>query len=301
MLMQPTKTRTLLSSTRPPFLVLTPACVLLGIATAYFAGSALNIIDICLLLIGALSAHISVNSLNEYHDFISGLDAKTVRTPFSGGSGALVTQPSAATAVRTLGYFFLAITMSTGLYFAYQHGSMILPFGLLGIVIILTYTPVLNHYPVLCLLAPGIGFGPLMVGGTHVILSGNYNETAILASLVPMFLVSNLLLLNQYPDIEADKSVGRKHFPIAYGVKRSTQMYGLFVLLAAATLIAGVLIQALPVFSLVALLPLIPAAVAYIGARNHADNIEALTPFLAMNVIAAIVTPIILSLALIFS
>ena len=301
MLMQPTKTRTLLSSTRPSFLVLTPACVLLGIATAYSGGSALNIIDICLLLLGALSAHISVNSLNEYHDFITGLDAKTMRTPFSGGSGALVTHPAAATAVRTLGYFFLATTISIGLYFAYQHGSMILPFGLLGIVIILAYTPVLNRFPVLCLLAPGIGFGPLMVGGTHVILSGNFNETAILASMVPMFLVSNLLLLNQYPDIEADKSVGRYHFPIAYGVKRSTQVYGLFVLLAASTLIAGVLISALPLLSLAALLPLIPAVVAYFGARKHTDNIKALTPFLALNVIAAIITPVILSLALFFS
>ena len=299
--MQATKTRTLLNSTRPSFLVLAPACVLLGIATAYFGGSELNTIDICLVLIGALSAHISVNSLNEYHDFVSGLDEKTLRTPFSGGSGALVAHPDAATAVRTLGYLFLAITISTGLYFAYQHGSMILPFGLLGVVIILAYTPVLNRYPVLCLLAPGIGFGPLMVGGTHVVLSGNYNETAILASLVPMFLVSNLLLLNQYPDIEADKSVGRFHFPIAYGVKHSTQMYGLFVLLAAFTLIAGVLIKSLPILSLAALLPLIPAAAAYIGARKHANNIKALTPFLAMNVIAAIVTPIILSLALFFS
>ena len=301
MLMQPTKARTLLSSTRPSFLVLTPACVLLGIATAYSSGSALNLVDICLLLIGALSAHISVNSLNEYHDFISGLDAKTMRTPFSGGSGALVAHPAAAAAVRALGYFFLATTILIGLYFAYQHGSLILPFGLLGVVIILAYTPVLNRYPVLCLLAPGIGFGPLMVGGTHVILSGNYNETAMLASMVPMFLVSNLLLLNQYPDIEADKSVGRYHFPIAYGIERSTQMYGLFVLLAAATLIAGVLSSTLPALSLVALLPLIPAAAAYSGARKHADNIKALTPFLGMNVIAAIVTPVILSLALIYS
>ena len=299
--MQTTKARTLLNSTRPTFLVLTPACVLLGIATAYYTNSALNTIDIMLLLVGALAAHISVNTLNEYHDFISGLDAKTVRTPFSGGSGALIEQPAAATGVRALGYIFLGITIAIGLYFIYQHGTMILPFGLLGILIILTYTPVLNRYPLLCLLAPGIGFGPLMVGGSHVILSGSYNMTAIVASLIPMFLVSNLLLLNQYPDIDADKSVGRYHFPIAYGVKRSTLVYGLFVLFAFALTVFGVLSDALPVTALAALLPMLAAIAAYTGARKYADNIKALTPFMAMNVIAAVITPVILAIALIFS
>jgi len=42
-----------------------------------------------LALLGAFLAHVSVNTLNEYYDFKSGLDLETIRTPFSGGSGAL--------------------------------------------------------------------------------------------------------------------------------------------------------------------------------------------------------------------
>ncbi len=41
-----------------------------------------------LALLGAFLAHISVNTLNEYFDFKSGLDLETIKTPFSGGSGA---------------------------------------------------------------------------------------------------------------------------------------------------------------------------------------------------------------------
>lgn len=67
---------------RPNFLILTPACVFLGIATAFWSGATLNALYIVLILAGALMAHISVNALNEYHDFKSGLDLVTEATPF---------------------------------------------------------------------------------------------------------------------------------------------------------------------------------------------------------------------------
>ncbi len=46
-----------------------------------------------LVLLGALAAHGAVNALNEYADYRSGLDLRTARTPFSGGSGTLVDHP----------------------------------------------------------------------------------------------------------------------------------------------------------------------------------------------------------------
>ena len=38
-----------------------------------------------LAFIGLLLAHISVNTLNDYFDYRSGIDLETRRTPFSGG------------------------------------------------------------------------------------------------------------------------------------------------------------------------------------------------------------------------
>ncbi|HYR02266.1 MAG TPA: prenyltransferase, partial [Syntrophobacteria bacterium] len=58
---------------RIPFLILNPACVMLGAATAVRSGSALNPWYLVLAFVGAVSAHISVNALNEYHDYRSGL------------------------------------------------------------------------------------------------------------------------------------------------------------------------------------------------------------------------------------
>jgi len=79
----------LIGPMRPNFLVLTPACVLLGIATAFWSGASLDPVIIILILAGALLAHTSVNALNEYHDFKSGLDLVTEATPFSGGTKTL--------------------------------------------------------------------------------------------------------------------------------------------------------------------------------------------------------------------
>ena len=80
--------RVLLQSMRGPFLVLTPVCVLLGVGTVVANKAPVDWSLLFLCLLGALLAHISVNALNEYADFRSGLDLATLRTPFSGGSGA---------------------------------------------------------------------------------------------------------------------------------------------------------------------------------------------------------------------
>ena len=59
-----------------------------------------------LIVIGAVSAHISVNMLNEYFDFKSGLDLKTEITAFSGGSGALPDNPEMAGTILIIGLVF---------------------------------------------------------------------------------------------------------------------------------------------------------------------------------------------------
>lgn len=81
---------------RLPFVILTPACVLVGLGTAVWLTGEVNPIYFTLALIGAIAAHISVNAFNEYFDFKSGLDHRTHRTPFSGGSGTLPERPELA-------------------------------------------------------------------------------------------------------------------------------------------------------------------------------------------------------------
>jgi 1,4-dihydroxy-2-naphthoate octaprenyltransferase len=288
----------ILGTMRIPFLILTPACVSVGVGTAYWQSHKLNWLNILLVLIGALSAHISVNVFNEYFDFKSGLDTKTSRTPFSGGSGALPANPKIERASFLLAWITFAITAFIGVYFVWLQGWQLFPIGILGLLLLVTYTIWWVNHPLLCLLAPGLGFGVLMVMGTHFALTGTYSWTSFIAALVPTFLVSDLLLLNQFPDVEPDQSVGRRHFPITIGRKESSILYGILLALAYLSIIIGVLFSLLPVFSVIALLPTILAWRVYKGAKQNAENVPALIKPMSMNVILTLSTPVLLAIGL---
>jgi len=292
------KAKYLVGTMRLPFIILTPACVSVGIGTAFWQTRHLNALQVILILAGAVAAHLTVNIFNEYLDFKTGLDAKTQRTPFSGGSGTLQSSPELAKATLALGSLNFLIVAAVGIYFTWLRGWQLLPLGILGLFLLVAYTPWLTRNPITSLIAPGLGFGVLMVMGTHFALTGTYTWTAFIASLVPTCLVSNLLLLNQFPDVEADRSIGRKHYPILIGNKASSAIYGTLLLLTYLSVIAGILLRLLPLLSGLALLTTFLAWRAYQGSRQHNENIPALIPSMGTNVIINLVTPVLLAVGL---
>ncbi len=293
-----TKIRDLLGPMRLPFLILAPACAVLGVATAVWRSAELHPLHVALVFLGAIIAHVSVNALNEYFDYRSGLDARTERTPFSGGSGALPANPSLAGHALWTGLVALAITALIGLFFLSRQGLALLPLGLLGLLVIFSYTPCLAHNPFFCLIAPGLGFGTLMVMGGDLVLAGDYSWTAFFASLVPFFLVNNLLLLNQIPDLEADRSIGRRNIPIVWGKKRAALVYDVFLFLTHLSIVLGVVLKQLPTSALIGLLALFLAVPLGIGAYRYAEDRERLMPYLGMNVMVNILTPVLVAIGL---
>jgi 1,4-dihydroxy-2-naphthoate octaprenyltransferase len=283
---------------RVPFLILTPACVLLGVGTATWSSGEVSTLYLLLAFIGAISAHISVNALNEYFDFRSGLDLMTERTPFSGGSGTLPGRPEMARSALNIGLIAISITGLIGLYFLYVRGLYLLPVGILGLIIVSTYTIWITRYPILCLIAPGLGFGPLMVMGTHFVLTGEYSWTGFITSLVPFFLVSDLLLLNQFPDVEADQGVGRRHLPIVVGKQTSSILYGAFLLSAYLSIVFGVCLEYLPKFTLLGLATIVIAMPTFVGVFRYAEDIKRLMPYMGLNVIINIATPLLVATGL---
>lgn len=285
---------------RLPFLALTPVCILLGYETAVLASEQINHFHFILVLSAAISAHISVNTFNEYLDYQSGLDFKTTRTAFSGGSGSLVHKPELAPYTLIIAWLTFAITCLIGIYFIYLLGPAILPIGLAGLFVILAYTNWLTRHPIFCLITPGLAFGPLMVVGTHLILTGEYSFMAFVVSLIPFFLVNNLLLLNQYPDIEADRSIGRKTLPIAFGKNISNHVYTLFLFLTYSALSLSVYFGQLSTGSLLGLLSVMIAVPTLVGVYRLSGDIKGLTPYLGLNVGITILTPALISMGLHF-
>ncbi len=291
--------KTIFNTFRPNFLILTPICVFLGLSISLTTEPQINWFNFSLIILGATLAHISVNTLNEYCDFKSGLDLQTIKTPFSGGSGALPENPSAANAVLMISLISIILTIFIGIYFIFEIGLQLLPIGLAGIVLIVTYTQWINRFPILCLVSPGLGFGFLMVVGTYLILTGSFSGLSWLVPLVPFFLINNLLLLNQYPDIQADKTVGRNTFPIAFGVKNSNRVYFLFSMITCSLITLAILNENIPMLSFIAILPALLSLFSFSGALKYKSDIAKYPKYLKANVAASLLTPLLLGIAII--
>jgi 1,4-dihydroxy-2-naphthoate octaprenyltransferase len=131
-----------------------------------------------------------------------------------------------------------------------------------------------------------------------VVLAHEFSQTIWLVSLIPFFLINNLLLLNQYPDIKADTSVGRKTFPIAFGINMSNIVYLVSMLAAFLLIVLLIMTEKLPSLSYIALLPLVLSVYSFIGAVKFKSAIGEHPKHLAANVMAAIFTPLLLAISI---
>ncbi len=295
--------KTWLMEIRAPFLLVTLISVLIGVSVAVYEphSHAINILYLALAFVGALLSHIAVNVFNEYFDYKSGVDFKTMKTPFSGGSGVLPAGLLNPRSVYILGAACIAGIIAIGGYFIYAQGPLIIPIGVVGIFTVYFYTTHITKSPLLCAIAPGLGFGPLMVLGTYFALTGTYSLAAGLASLVPGFLVSNLLLLNQFPDVEADASVSRRHYPITIGREKSSLIYIAFVLAAYLALIISALVGVLPYLALLGVVTLPFGFLVVMGVRKYHDQIERLIPVMGRNVLLTLFLPMLMAIGIIVS
>lgn len=284
---------------RAPFLLLVPAVLAPAFALSYRHSGQINGMDALLVTIAALGAHIGVNALNEYQDFTSGLDATTPRTPFSGGSGTLILHPEAAQLTLWVTILSLLITAAIGLYFAPRFGWELITLGLLGMAIIVSYTRCINRFPLLCLLAPGAGFGLLMVNLSTLVLSGEISEASIWVSITVTLLVSNLLLVNQLPDIDADRASGRNHLAIAWGARTAIRVSPILLAGCYVALLLGWMLNQLPAGALFGCLTAPLAIAVAIGvSRFDPQQPELLIPAMGKNVVVTLTTPFLAGIGL---
>jgi 1,4-dihydroxy-2-naphthoate octaprenyltransferase len=133
------------------------------------------------------------------------------------------------------------------------------------------------------------------------VLTGRYSWSAAVASLVPFFLVNNLLLLNQYPDLDADQSVGRRRLPITLGKPACNRIIGAFVSLAFLVILFGVALGQLPVTSLIAMTALVLAVPMVMGVYRSAEQTAKLLPYMGLNVIVNLMIPVLIAAGLLIS
>jgi 1,4-dihydroxy-2-naphthoate polyprenyltransferase len=307
----PSKLIVWLKQTRANFLLLAVFLNAIGIGLAYKylpAGAHLQIIDIVLIILGTIAAHVSVNLFNEYSDYRTGIDFNTNRTPFNGGSGMMVQGFTRPLVVLGAAIGTLLFALSIGIYYSFtSHWSLFLIIGI-GALSIVSYTDVLAKY-LLGELFAGISLGSLVVIGTYVALTGSYSTSieqvvpleVWLISIPPGILTALILFLNEFPDLEADKQGGRNHLLIRFGRTISAYIY------AAGAVLTYLIILLLPLLGIsswwiyIALLPL-PLVFKNIRTTLKYNNDTAkLIPALGGNVITALVTDLLLAGSLVLA
>ncbi len=277
--------------TRPQFLLLSVVLSFLGISIAWYGGY-FHLGYALLTFLGLLLCHISVNVLNDYFDYKSGIDLATRRTPFSGGSGILPASLLKPRQVLWFGLISLMLAVPIGVYFVLARGWGLLPLLILGALCTVIYTPLLTKvgFPEW---APGAGMGTLPVLGAYFIQTTVYTFPAVIAAIPSGLLVFNLLLLNEFPDVEADKKAGRKTTPILIGKTRAWIVYSALTVAVYLWIIGWVIAGIMPAFSLLALLTLPLAIKAIRGSRKHED-MNRLVPAMANNVQVVLLTQFLL-------
>ncbi len=247
--------KSLLGISRGPFLVLPVTLVAAGgAAAAYGREGAFLWSRTLMALVGLVAAHVAVNALNEASDMRTGIDLDTTRTPFSGGSGTL---PGGALSIRiayAFGIAALAVAIAVGVFFLFKVGWVLLPLILFGTLSILTYTRVLTRVGLGELVA-GMGLGGLPVIGVCLVQDGRLTAAAIAAAVPATLMTFNLLLLNEFPDVEADRGGGRRNLVLLLGRVRAARVYVLAAVATPATVIVAVVLGALPPLTLLAGLP----------------------------------------------
>ncbi len=296
------------AQTRANFLFLAVFLVAIGLAYAakYDSASTFNWLHAILILVGTITAHISVNLFNEYSDYHTRIDFNTERTPFSGGSGMMPSGKTKPLQVKIAAYATLLFSAAIGIYFSIVSHYSIIIIALIGAFAIVYYTPLLAKM-LLGELFAGLALGSLVVIGAYIAMTGSPGLSiaeilpleVLLISIPPGILTALLLLLNEFPDAEADKAGGRKHLVIKYGKKKSAWFYAVGMFAAFAIILLMPLLGLSSYWMLLALLPLPLAIKASQTAISHGSSMEKLMPALGMNVMVVLGTDLLIAIALI--
>lgn len=175
------------------------------------------------------------HAVNDVVDYATGNDRavdEEHRTPFSGGkkalTGGILSEEEAV--------WIAAVTLSAaggiGMIIVYFKSFPVLLFGIVGIGISVIYTlpPVKLCYRGLGEMAVGITYGPLIFLGAYFMFSSEGVITPLLLSLHTGFLITNVLVINEFPDYEADLSAQKMNLIARTGKKKGSGWYlGLFL------------------------------------------------------------------------
>jgi 1,4-dihydroxy-2-naphthoate octaprenyltransferase len=288
--------------TRPQFLTLDVVLVLHAGGLAFWRQGSIDLLRFALCMIGLVLLNASVNVLNDWHDWEkSGIDKETPRTPFSGGSGLLPAGEIDAPSALKLGVGLLIAGSAIGFYLVWDTWRLygdawpLLIIGLAGAFMVAAYTPLVSKTGLGEIVA-GLGAGYLPVVGAYWVLTGRLDTVAWISAIPAFLLTYNLLLINEFPDAEADARGGRIHVVTMLGKKGARWVYAGAEIATYVAVVAGVVAGILTPWALLGLGAGFFAFQAIRGAMTGYDDMEKIVPAMGANVASVLGTNVLMGI-----
>ncbi len=210
-----------------------------------------------LTLLGMLAFHAATNVLNDFFDVRHGVDREGAPTTKYRLHPAAVGQAPLST-ILSISLALYALTLLAGIYLALATSLSILLIiggGILGSVLY-TADPVVLKARALGEATVFAMWGLLIPLGSYMVQTGSFSWSPIVAAIPIGIFVGLVLLANNIRDVSYDGSVGNRTLAVVLGVERASRVYAVLLYLAYLLVVAGVIVQLVPLWSLVVFLTL---------------------------------------------
>ena len=199
---------------RPKTLWAGVAPVVMAAAMAYADGG-FHLLSVVAALTGSVAIQVGANYANDYFDFVKGSDTAARTGPTRITQAGLVSP----TTMRRATIAVFAFALIPGLYIVCRGGWPYLVIGLVSIACGVLYTagPIPIGYIGLGELFVLVFFGPVALCGTYYLQTGALPVAVWVAGLAPGLLSVALLTVNNYRDIDEDRSTGKRTLAVRFG------------------------------------------------------------------------------------
>ena len=261
--------RRLFHACRPKFFPASVLPVLAGTAWGVQAAGSLDVLAFLLALVATVCVHAGANVINDVGDESGGTDRQNTDRiyPYTGGSRFIQTGIMDASAMARLGTSLLAVAAIAGLLLILMKGTVVLAFGLAGVLLAVLYSigPVRLASVGVGETAIFIAFGVLPVTGAAWLQSGQLDVSSLIFSVPIGAWVAAILLINEVPDIAADSATGKRTLPVRFGLGGTALIYIALNLAALAAVVQLAMTGALPLLA-----PLLPVGLVLLAAKASA-------------------------------
>lgn len=238
---------------RVQYLLLPLVLSLVGGMLAHHDGS-FDVLSFLLFTAVLVLLHVTVNTLNDYYDDIYDIDRdQRMRSAFNGGTGMLQAGLVNRRQVLGLAAGSALLGLLIGMYLVATVSWALLPLLLLGMVFALFYTQIFARN-MLGEISAGLGLGALPVIGAYMVQAVAISPGSLVLSFSAGLLTFNLLLLNEFPDTEADRAGGRRNIVLALGAGRAAWVYASVNIAVYGSLLLFALLGEVPPLSVLGLL-----------------------------------------------